>query len=703
MIRHGRFGRAPYTSEVSRPALLALLLLLACRAHAQPARGNRAERDRQALCEVLLGNDPVASRRAADRLGALGPAALDSVPALITALRRSDERLWDCSLAALAKIGPLAAPKLRGSLERSPRGARLRLAQVLVGFGPEIVPSLRDPRARVRRAALRALSWERTLPLSNAVELAVLGALLDADAENRDLARAILRGQVIDPDAAEVLPLLLECVRGVDPGVRCDATLYLRSHTPTPASLAALVYVLEEDLEEACRAEAARALGSLGPRAKRAPALSRALADASPQVRLAALKALGTLGECSPETLRALMGTLGDLDSAVGEQAPWTLVAVAPREHVGSLLASATRWTGWRTRAGAARTLSMLPQGVAPQRVEVLIAVLSDSASRVRIEGALGLRRLGPQGAPAAEALSRSLLDPSWEVRSAALSALEEFGPDAFPALDGLEAALGDVEPGLRQHAARILKGLGPAAAPKVEALSRTLGDSDLEVGCQAAQALAAIGPPAAPAVPELVAFARVPGHIDVSFGVLSGGDPQMDVRDALAAIGAAAVPEVLEQHRSSPVDNRGVTGALLRDLGLHLESQGTLVWWAIPSYYRNELTLLTVVLLFWFGGLSRVRRESPDSRHAWAFEVFSVAFFPTLLTCVAIAHACTRPWAQGFLPKPFLTQVPLTASAVLSCTGACLLASVWSCVAARRGHEPPTEAPFRARRPRPH
>ena len=391
-----------------RSWLLVLLISLACSAAADPWR-TEVPRSRETLREVLLGNEPVASRQAARRLGDLGPAALDSVPALSAALSRDDPELWSCVWEALSRIGPAAGPRLRALLGDGPRGARRRRAQALARLGDELAPCLEDPRAEVREAALEALLAERRPPtlLPPALELGTLRCLSDASEANRSLAREVLIGRLIDPNAPGVLPLLLSCLPGPDPQIRYEAAIYLRSHRPTESSLRALVLRLEEDEWAACRREAARTLGTLGPAARSAaPALRRLLTDSAPEVRWRSAEALAEIDASSRRTRVALLGALADLDPEAGDQVTWALTKLKPRSEVAAALVSATRWSRWRVRARATKALSLLPEGEwSESRLEALAAALTtDTDHRVREAAARGFVRLGPSAAPAVPA-----------------------------------------------------------------------------------------------------------------------------------------------------------------------------------------------------------------------------------------------------------------------------------------------------------
>jgi HEAT repeat protein len=102
--------------------------------------------------------------------------------------------------------------------------------------------------------------------------------------------------------------------------------------------------------------------------------------------------------------------------------------------------------------------------------------------------------------------LIKGLSDPDEKSRLAALDALEALGPDAAPARDALVKALKDRDVFVRWAAARTLGKIGPGqGGAAVAGLAKLLHDTDFDVGLAAATALERIGPSAKEAVPSLI------------------------------------------------------------------------------------------------------------------------------------------------------------------------------------------------------
>ena len=125
--------------------------------------------------------------------------------------------------------------------------------------------------------------------------------------------------------------------------------------------------------------------------------------------------------------------------------------------------------------------------------------------------------------------LARGLSDPDYRLRRATLAVLESLGPDAAPAAEAIYDALDDTDRLVRWGAARLVGKIGATTAPTaVPALARLLYDSDLDLRLVAATTLGQYGPVAAPAVTRLGEMAAGPEALTVRLAALR----------ALAAIG---------------------------------------------------------------------------------------------------------------------------------------------------------------------
>jgi HEAT repeat protein len=168
------------------------------------------------------------------------------------------------------------------------------------------------------------------------------------------------------------------------------------------------------------------------------------------------------------------------------------------------------------------------------QRIQLLIANLTDVAADVRWSAARALGQIGPAAVPA---LITVLIDINayQDVRGDAAEALGLIGPATAEVVPVLITVLGDANKDVRWNAACALGQIGSAAAEAVPALITALGDANEDVRWNAAWALGQIGSAAAEAVPALITAL---------------GDANEDVRwnafEALGQLGPAGAKAVL-------------------------------------------------------------------------------------------------------------------------------------------------------------
>jgi HEAT repeat protein len=180
--------------------------------------------------------------------------------------------------------------------------------------------------------------------------------------------------------------------------------------------------------------------------------------------------------------------------------------------------------------------------------IEPLTAALAADDADIRFYAAWSLAFNGPAAKSAAPALFKALGDKSDAVRRKAAYALGRIEPDPDAAVTALIALLTDANPDVRGAAQSALAAQGSAAVPKlVELLS-----DKLVVRGPAIAALADIGPGAGAAIPKLKELMLRP---EMGAAAPAG--------DALAKIGAAAIPALVEATESDkrPVREAGIRG----------------------------------------------------------------------------------------------------------------------------------------------
>jgi|GEM_PF-1256220 len=270
-----------------------------------------------------------------------------------------------------------------------------------------------------------------------------------------------------------------------------------------------------QDVDYEVRGAACRALGEIGdPQA--IPHLIQALQDENERVREAACWALGAIGD--PQAIPHLIQALQDVDYEVRGAACLVLGAIGDPQAIPSLLQARRDENDW-VRFAAGEALDWIGD---PQAIPHLIQALQDVDYEVREAAREALGRIGdPQAIPH---LIQALQDVDYEVRSAACWALGAIGdPQAIP---HLIQALQDVDYEVRSAACWALGRIGdPQVIPH---LIQALQDENERVRFAACEALGRIGDPQA--IPHLIQALQ-----DVDYEVRSAacwalgriGDPQ--------------------------------------------------------------------------------------------------------------------------------------------------------------------------------
>jgi HEAT repeat protein len=214
---------------------------------------------------------------------------------------------------------------------------------------------------------------------------------------------------------------------GEDPAARrqAAATLPAFGADAVPALTAAL-----DDTDPEVRLEAVKSLGRLGPAAHAAvPALARAMTDRVPFVRRGVAATLGGMTPPTAVAIEALMKGLVDPDAAVIDNSAHALLALGPPVVPALVRALKDPDVGLRqmavlTLSGGIRFGRLGPIG--PEAVTALIDTLGDVNADIRDEAARTLADLGPSAKEALPALQRvAANDPAEHVRRVARRAIE--------------------------------------------------------------------------------------------------------------------------------------------------------------------------------------------------------------------------------------------------------------------------------------
>jgi HEAT repeat protein len=511
-------------------------------------QGAAAASTARALAVLLRDPEDVVRLEVASALGKLGPGAIVAAPALVAALGDADPAVIAAAEAVLADLGPAAAPALAGGLDVPGELHGARIA-ALIGRLPDGPSVLRDALAgtsvdvRIHAAlGLGALGKAR----AGAALLALSSAAAGGNARLRAAAAKAIA--MIEPRPERAPPRI--AVAGFDDRVLADPELAAAQKVLAAAGAVGLAAHLH-DARAAVRANAARALGTLGAEAlPAAGALAVCLRDDAAEVRVAAAQAIDRIGDAAViasahDLVRALRGA----DPALAAQLAATLRARAHAaiddalgrgldtddarhaERICELLCArpaaldllCEAFARPPSQATAARGLVMLGKDRIGKGRALLESARASSAAQDRELARAALREL--DGAPAVP-----------EIPAVAGFETTLLEPSAFSDPGKLDAGvlLGFLQDGraiVRANAATALGTLGPAAAALATALGALLRDDDARVRIAVAGALDRLGDAAVvAAAPHLVGALRGDAGVAAACrGVLAARKAQVE------------------------------------------------------------------------------------------------------------------------------------------------------------------------------
>lgn len=421
---------------------------------------------------AALGDDVSRVRRAAaSALGVLGSKASRALPALVACFDDIDEGVIAAAATAVGAMGSRASrhvDELTELLEYPDQRVQVAAAEALGGLGRraddsvgELGAQLGDDDASVRVAAAEALG--RLGSRAEGQSSRLVQALQDDEARVRDAASAALAGI-----GEEAVPSLIRALGKGDP-------VFLQAVVETlgemgPVAVPRLVGSLQGDGRQLLeRRYAALALAQIGGADRRViPALAASLKDDQPDVRIAALDALGRIGGAAQSITDKLIALATDQREpvAVREAALTAIANIAPTdETVNRTLANAVAEGNPAIyRAAVAGLILARSRTALGGNVGELIDVLEAGPETGRVAAAERLGAMGGFAVEAVEPLNAVLADRgnSAALRAAAATALGMIGPEAESAVPELIRTLAETDTELRDAAVVALDRIGP-------------------------------------------------------------------------------------------------------------------------------------------------------------------------------------------------------------------------------------------------
>jgi len=530
----------------------------------------------QNLVRELTNGDRQVRRDAAEKLGTLGAAAKDGVPALIKAIDDQDRQVTSNALEALADLGPEAkeaipalidamdSRKVRGGRGQGRQQSAMRAAFALSRIGTEAIPplltALNGDDAMLRQGAAKALGGMG--PAAHEAVPALIANLTHPDGEVHQSAIEAL----VEMGNDGIRPLI-EGLASQDARMRegCARALGGIGKAARDAG-PKLVELAGSESDVTAKAAALGALSRVGVEPDRCiPLLIQGVRSSDDGVRHAAVNGFASLRPAQP-AVAALQTLLPDQDAAVRQRAAHAL------SRLGSKAAPATAALVACAKAAPDEqaftdALSQIGESALPFLLQEL------SAPGQNAQQNWVFRALRDMGAAAMPALVQGLQSPNAPVRAAAARALGDLPVQSPQVTKTLAALTGDPEPSVRAAALRSLATVRTERDAMIPKLEAALQDGDAQVRKAAAAGLASMGAVDKITVPGLVdllhdsdaatqvAAARALGEMGPKAGEavgalkdgLGNSTLQASAAEALGKIGAAsepAGPQLLEMAR---------------------------------------------------------------------------------------------------------------------------------------------------------
>lgn len=425
-------------------------------------------------------------------------------------LRKNGLFLALCGLILLAAAASQATAssvkELIGQLGSSDAAARLTAIDQLGARGANAAEAvaplaalLKDASADVRAHAAQSLGRIGAAAKPAAPQLITL--LKDDDPLVR---RQVVKTLVaIRPGPKVMIPLFIKLMHDSDPGVQMRVL-----NAVSMAGEAAVPGLIEALNNDEVAYWACVVLRGIGPPAKAAvPALAEKLKDPRPDIRLAAVLALGAMKEAALPVVPQIAAALGDEDARTAATFVLGELGSIPADAQKTIRSSAKSEDRFLSTVSLWALARVHPEDIDLRRQATvqLVARLKDEDPQVRVVAAQALAALPPAPEITLPIWEKAMKDADATTVRYALNALASLGAPAVPRLvDVLEK-----HKGLRVEAAYTLGQMGPTAAAATDALAKLVADEDLNVATEAIIALGKIGPAAKSAVPALCAAAE--------------------------------------------------------------------------------------------------------------------------------------------------------------------------------------------------
>lgn len=554
-----------------------------------------------AMIEVLHYENKYVRQHVCRMLGEMGPAAEEAFPELVKYLEHKDGNIRDAAASALKSIDSQKAARLIKTIKERKAEAEEEKVRALVPEIPCAIEKLQVTRdIEQHRQAIELLIAVRhkavpyifeALKNNNISASRALSILSEIKWSKEDLAGVPTK---------EVALAFIKAAKDPDYTISQNSKEALCKLNSTDAICVYIDILSEED--NFLKAEAADALGAIGPAAKAAvPALNKiteanrgymghAARDALRSICGDALKVpslIEKLNSSDRETRRRAIAGLQMIRSPEARRAIPNLIEILENETENEMC-----------RIEAAQTLAHLKaEDAVPVLVEIFMGEKTGPGEfMLRREAARALGLMGPVAKPAIPTLMAVVENESENVgyRCSAAKALGQLKfADAVPVLTKILRQRGELrrigkDSHMRGAAANALGLMGDKAMPAISVLVATLKDGSETPGVrsEAAEALGRLK--YEPAVPALIKMLE---EKDLRWGKHMASDLRKSVVRALGYMGPqgkTAVPTLIETLKDDEAYIRKCAADALGSMGPQAKAAGPALKEALEDDDRN-------------------------------------------------------------------------------------------------------------------
>lgn len=400
----------------------------------------------------------------------LGGSPERSLSALIPSVLGEDEAVRHAALNALLlnrSLRKVAVPKLAAALKDPNPAVREKAARALGRFGADAVPALPALIEATRVSGGAPAFADALAQMGSPVLPMLLKTLETGKPEESAWVLRALRGF-----GAPAVPILSEALKSEKPSVRAAAASALGAMGRDAADAVNPLFVLAEDSNHEVQAAALRALvAQRADSGRLKPLLQSALTSKDADVRKAAAAGTAALGGAAQLGVQALVDLLAD-DDAAGRIAAVQALGQLGEQAAPAMEALAAKLTDPALQILIIETLGKIGPAAGPA-VPKLAELAKSTDQRASVLPALV--KIGPKAAPALPLIYACLNDPAGDVRAAAASAVAAVESDESKVLATLLPLASDPSARMRKTVAVALASKGAAAKPAVPAFVKML------------------------------------------------------------------------------------------------------------------------------------------------------------------------------------------------------------------------------------